>query len=532
MKNIITILAIIVVSKLTIAQVTLPQNPFENYGTPILRKPVEIDRNGVHQELTDPNEGNYPNNPPIDPQTDDERYVFWLHGLNGNIGSWIRSADASQNNVATNFAARKLKSVTVIDYTQDANVFGASQQVGEQIEDKRADQLAIGENPNSNFIIAHSQGGVVGRGLMHRDLCLNNTTPENLGYGGIVTFGTPNQGARILNNQLLFNTMATDMCSSLSAGPAAEISNKTILNLYIFSIQLGDILPVKDIVEKVCQTFLSNFVDLVKSSQLPNITEGYKVGAPDITSINNCTDADLVPLPKVAFYGIEPPEGLLLRTAAYFLKSPNEFNYFQANDDNFFKDAFMENKLKYDAAVAKWMLEYQNRKFYREKICSPWQFPPQWVFCSKARANEKKALEILNAYKQGQDWFNRLDDQYKTIIGAIDYTKTTKWYCECENVKTGAFTSTLITNPNDCPSSSSNGIVCEAVEYTTYTQIKKDSDGVVLAESAMNIPFATAPPRKMINSSHMQMRNDENTRTGLNAIYNGDVGFFFKTGTK
>ncbi len=157
------------------------------------------------------------------------------------------------------------------------------------------------------------------------------------------------------------------------------------------------------------------------------------------------------------------------------------------------------------------------------------------VACSTALLDTYKnrpPVEILNAYKQGQDWFNRLDDQYKTIIGAIDYTKTTKWYCECENVKTGAFTSTLITNPNDCPSSSSNGIVCEAVEYTTYTQIKKDSDGVVLAESAMNIPFATAPPRKMINSSHMQMRNDENTRTGLNAIYNGDVGFFFKTGTK
>lgn len=534
MKNLLSIFIFLCTSTFVNAQISSPPSNFDQYGNSIQKRQIEIDRNGTVIPLIDPNEGNYPNNPPVDPQTDNERYVFWLHGLNGNIGSWIRAADASANNVASNFQARKLKSVTVIDYTQDANILGAAQQVGEQIEDKRTDQISIGENPQNNFIIAHSQGGVVGRGLLYRDICLNNTSLENLGYGGIVTFGTPNQGARILNNKEMFNTMATDMCSSLTAGPAEEISQKTILNLIVFKLNIGDLLPVTDIIENICNSFLSNVVSLVIATETPNITEGYKVGATDINAINNCSSTDFVSMPKVAFYGQEPEDGLFLRTAGYFLKSPNVYDYFDANDDNFFTDAFKGNKMKYDAAVAKWNAEYLARKYTREKICSPFQFPPQWFFCQLARKSESNALKILNGYKKGQDWFNRLDDQYKTIIGAIDYTSITQWYCVCENVKTLATSSTPISGPSACPSSynATTHLLCEAQEETTFTQIKKISDGVVLAESAMNLPYATFAPQKLDNSSHMQMRNNEALRLGLKSLYDGGTDKFFKTEKK
>ena len=526
MKNILSIIAVLFVCHNINSQIILPENPFDSFGNPSIHKPIEINRNGTHHQDIDINEGNYPPNPPAGPETDGEKYVFWVHGLNGDIGSWIRAADASQNNVTNGFPARKLKSVSVIDYTQDANLYGAAQQLGEIIENKRSDQLALGEDPTQNFIIGHSQGGVVTRALLHRDLCLNHTPVENLGYGGIITFGSPNQGARILNNKHLFNDMSVDMCKSLGAGPAEELSQKTVADLFIFKINVGDIVPVKDIVDKICTSFVGNLVDLAVMNQTPNITQSYYVGAPDITNINNCSDQDLVSFPKVAFYGIEPPDGLLFRTAAYFLKSPNEFDYFQANDDDFLKNAFIENKFKYDAAVAKYQALIEVYKSLAKIYCLDIKDP---FICHVYYDLVTKSLRLLNAYKQGQDWFNRVDDQYKTIIGAIDYTKTTQWYCECENVKTGQFTSTPVAGPGDCPPSSKNGIVCSPVEYTIFSQIKKDSDGVVLSESAMNIPYATAPPRKMYNSSHMQMRNDDNTKKALLEIYDGDVGPAFFT---
>ncbi|HNE48623.1 MAG TPA: hypothetical protein PL173_10975 [Saprospiraceae bacterium] len=532
MKNILSIIAVLFVCHNINSQIILPENPFDSFGNPSIRKPIEINRNGTHHQDIDINEGNYPPYPPIDPETDGEKYVFWVHGLNGDIGSWIRAADASQNNVANGFPARKLKSVSMIDYTQDANLYGAAQQLGEIIENKRSDQLALGEDPTQNFIIGHSQGGIVTRALLHRDLCLNHTPVNNLGYGGIITFGSPNQGARILNNKHLFNDMSVDMCKSLGAGPAEELSQKTEADLFIFKINVGKIIPVKDIVDNICTSFVGNLVDLAVMNQTPNITQSYYVGAPDITNISNCSDQDLVSFPKVAFYGIEPPEGLLFRTGAYFLKSPNEFDYFQANDDYFLTNAFIENKKKYDAAVAKWEYYYFLAQVERIQYCKLPNVLLDWPMCLSAKKREMQTLKILNAYKQGQDWFNRVDDQYKTIIGAIDYTKTTQWYCECENVKTGQFTSTPVAGPGDCPPSSKNGIVCSPVEYTIFSQIKKDSDGVVLSESAMNIPYATAPPRKMYNSSHMQMRNDDNTKKALLEIYDGDVGPAYKTAKK
>ncbi len=507
-----------------------PIDNFNQFGNPILHKQIDIDRNTSPTILTDPNEGNYPNNPPVNPLTDNERYVFWVHGLNGDIGSWIRAADASQNNVAADFPARKLKSVTLIDYTQSANISGAAQQLGEVIESKREIQLALHEIPRQNFIIAHSQGGIVSRGLLYKDLCLNNTNPDSLGYGGLVTFGSPHQGARILNNKYMFSYMAADLCSSLTAGPALELQDKTIKKILGFEIKLGSVIPVATIVDSVCNTFLTNVVDLIIAAQTPNITKGYEAGATDITNINNCDQINLINMPKVAFFGEEPDTALFFRTAAYFLKSPNEYDYFKANDDFFLKDAFDQNKLKYDAAVAKFQAAYEHYKLLATLSCFPFPDPD---FCPLFLSLASKSLKLLNAYKNGQDWFGRVDDQYKTIIGAVQYNKSSQWYCECENVKTGQTSSTPISGPEDCPAKKINNYtVCSPIEIITFTQVKKISDGVVLAESAMNLPYATYPPQKLDNSSHMQMRNNEALRLGLIKLYDGGADKFFKTLTK
>lgn len=69
----------------------------------------------------------------------------------------------------------------------------------------------------------------------------------------------------------------------------------------------------------------------------------------------------------------------------------------------------------------------------------------------------------------------------------------------------------------------------------TFRWHHKDSDGVVLAESQMDIPQATYGNPEILllrNSTHMRARNDENTKKVLESVLNGDVGLFFETKKK
>jgi hypothetical protein len=66
----------------------------------------------------------------------------------------------------------------------------------------------------------------------------------------------------------------------------------------------------------------------------------------------------------------------------------------------------------------------------------------------------------------------------------------------------------------------------------------KESDGIVLAESAQDLPYATQlpvrlegyeiSPFKYSGSSHMQIRNDRALRDNLTKLLNGQYGEFFR----
>lgn len=77
-------------------------------------------------------------------------------------------------------------------------------------------------------------------------------------------------------------------------------------------------------------------------------------------------------------------------------------------------------------------------------------------------------------------------------------------------------------------------VICQIVSGVTYQPgwLEKPSDGVALAESAMDIPQHTSEPRPMPNSTHMSMRNDANTIWAMNLIFSGGVGDFFYTNPK
>ena len=67
-----------------------------------------------------------------------------------------------------------------------------------------------------------------------------------------------------------------------------------------------------------------------------------------------------------------------------------------------------------------------------------------------------------------------------------------------------------------------NCAIYESNYTVDFTQ--RESDGFILAESAMNAPGANYTPRKMDGSNHLQMKNDSNTKDAVKAIFEDGLG--------
>lgn len=466
-----------------------------------------------------------------------DRNVFWVHGLNGDIGSWADAATASEYNVAPGFPARKLKSITDIDYSQSNGLEEAGAQLGRIIEPYKQIQLLFGEDPERNFIIAHSQGGMVTRALTNLDYCVDFDPLKTLGYGGVVTYGTPHGGAQILNNKDMFADFAHDLCTNLTAGPAFDYAHKKLKFKVFglsFKIEAGKVLPIEEIAEKVCDFVGDVLIPGITFSETPRITQDYEVGSSYLNELNSpCENIDYRDLPKVALYGVENEDGLMLRTLKYFNLSVNDYDYFAANEDNDAIDQMNQNVAKYlshrvlhEQHLAIHKATYSSLKcdlaigrILNFAMCS---------FLDNAIAKSKAGIE---AWQKGLDWMMGSDDQYKIIIGALVYQTRTETWCRCTNRSTGEVTVQKL-NPGDlCLGDPGIPLVCNTYKKTFIDEIRKDSDGVVLAESASNYPDAQVQV-KMLNSSHMQMRNDDNTRFTLRTLYDGGYGKFFQTDEK
>ncbi|MCK5847394.1 MAG: hypothetical protein KAG84_08140, partial [Bacteroidales bacterium] len=147
-----------------------------------------------------------------------------------------------------------------------------------------------------------------------------------------------------------------------------------------------------------------------------------------------------------------------------------------------------------------------------------------------------------NAWNEGLVWFDaEADTQWKTAIGARSFTSTSSqmFRCECHDPNdpmNGYLTDDYI----DCLDE--NCAPISAGFITTYHISNKPNDGVVLNESAMNLPGHTHEPVKVMGelksdgswsgSSHMQIRNDKGLRDNMTNLLEGDYGKFFEMDNK
>jgi hypothetical protein len=278
-------------------------------------------------------------------------------------------------------------------------------------------------------------------------------------------------------------------------------------------------------------------VKYVIGAEIPKTAKGYEVNSPHINLLNSgCGEnPNLDSFPKVAFYGVEPESGLMLRNAQYFLTPPNEFQPFEANDDLTLINSFNENYKQYEAKVIEGTV-HLDEWLAKQKFCNddPWYYFLHLNFCDNVVPKRiDQARKFIAAYRKGVNWFGRFDDQYKVIIGALKYDVVQQWYCECRQQDGPGFSLNEVSGPDAyCPPNAY--WKCRLYQAPKYIAIKKASDGTVLAESAMNLPKATMNPVLLDNTSHMQARNNEAIRVALINLYDGKQinGKFFKTASK
>lgn len=481
--------------------------------------------------------------PPPGPFTnpDTSRFVFWTHGLGGNLLSWADVSAATEDYVpgwdTIGYSARKVRSRRPSLGGNDFDLHVTASYFREYAEAQTSAQDP--DHWKENIIIAHSQGGLVSRWL---DMVYDR--PENEGqkrYGGIVTFGSSHQGARIINNAVpdpvtgksLAIEMVEDACRNLGDGPIAE---KVESSFWL------DLLLNYDDVDRRVDTFCTNTLGqgiasiMFKDFTQP-ITQEYKVGAPEIGILNEHSASSN--LPKVAMYGIED-EPVLWRTMHYLQNNPNGEEYFDAVHDSLGVAYYEKNKAKYLGRFHAWnyigafhtwiMIDLAQGWINQNDFCNGLGLPNNCL----DNISQEDAITIRNAWRRGYWWWRDANDKFKIINGSTSFDTTTAMVCKCYSC------TPLQQGEEDCTEWSFWGEDCEALSLTfsycvnvpevSINKVEKPSDGIVLAESAGDYPGAK--PVLLQGSNHQQMRNDRNTKNELNKLWEGDHGLFFRTQPK
>jgi pimeloyl-ACP methyl ester carboxylesterase len=473
--------------------------------------------------------------PKGDPEVFDfegDRIIFWVHGLAGSSASWSRAAEATAIGGGPNhpdYPARE--AVNDLPTYTDFSMNNAAFSVNNAMWDNKGGYMTAGNVlPEHNIAIGHSQGGLVVRNV-DRIFPQNDKGPDFEPYrvapfGGMVTFGTPHQGAQILNN-VDFNgpdmarKFAVKTCNDLGAGPLQEKLNTVDLGkLKIFNgIARNALSGVGgQLLQQTCDVLGNGLIPIFFDDFTSGITEDYKVGAPALDALNNFSSD----IPKVGFYGVEA-EPVMWRNSFYIgVEEPNNFTPFDANNDDALVDQSNAMNMHYLAKFLHWQAE----EAYFSKLVR--RYCGLNINCSKWRKRRAEARRVRDAYLRGVNWFNTANDEYKKIIGALETQTTSQHYCECVDFTTNETTQTPINDPSDCEPVLNNVQFCYPITETTVELIEKPSDGVVIAESAGNFPGASNNV-KLAGSNHQQMRNDKNLKSKLNELFNGRLDQFFKT---
>jgi hypothetical protein len=482
--------------------------------------------------------------PPPNPISD-LRGIYWVHGLGGDVNSWGNVRTATDDG-GPGYPARKTVGLLMTYATSGLETAGSDLNDNIILKDGALHARGVTDFSN-NFIIGHSQGGIVSRWA---DYELQNDPPSARRFYGLVTFGSPHGGAQVVNsrNDGLIGEMAEDACKAVLN---AELALKLFKGKEIVSLFL-DLQNFTVTVDNLCDN-VPDVMPFVLGKLFTGASDGYAVGAGPLGELNGYSSS----IHKAAFFGAEyakPAEDptdtrftskqLLWRTLGSPPEEVSNAPVFTANEDQARVD--WANKL---------MVEYQAE--YEDAVedvegwnaagipCNPFMWLTHPVLCAIAEVTYNDDRERRDIFHDAWRWSQGVDAQWKVIIGAKE-TLEVGGTCECLS----ALCDEDVISPGEVcdpilPPGISNAAECQAyalanpaeVElcewYTRYETFVRESDGVVTANSASG--YDGTPTLRLDFANHFQLRNSEQTRDALLMLFGGadsSIDKWFATGIK
>lgn len=468
--------------------------------------------------------------PPVDPNADPEnnendRVVFWVHGYQGDNLAFSKVAPFVD---------------TTYEVLSDMLYYGANQaslaesagRVRTEISNQVHFQPA---NSERNFVIAHSLGGLVVRtvGQMPRDSMDSDGNPVP-SFNGFITFGTPHYGVAAANTLVdtpeLLEDFIDDACKALVPGPLNEALTDKLgeAGRLLAMFNAVDIATVLLCPELVAPGVVNIAMRLFATGIESELTTVAAASIPPMQTQHNAV-----------FYGIEDgaDDGSLTpRFLGSLLpgSAPSTYDPFQAGASDEVGIAEVAQALEFYAEKLNY---WENQSVHWTSIF----IPPVALFgLPRYRTRIREINLFQERYRKGVNWFPTLDPSWQNLIGATSVELTTETIeCQCAVFRDGQLLyEEVLPFPEtggDCssyPQPAQGWRICdERRTYTTRFE-RTPSDGFILAESAMDAPGRTPAyvPRLMPGSGHMQMRNDENMRDAVEAIFkNGLDANYFKT---
>ena len=499
-----------------------------------------------------------PTNSEVGPRdTFENRLVFFVPGFGGVRDRWTRAAEATEIGAGSNFPGRQCNA-SLIEYVQNGTLFSGVNEVADAIRILSNGHDQTTEEKMGNFLIGHSQGGIVANDLAYYDTCDDSPQAPGL-YGGIVTVNSSLNGAEIMRSRNVgdIEDLANRVCNVFIEDLLANVPDLILRFLPIDDqgniSNSGDLANLCDLL----RTDYSDSGEIERKSLLnmlfgglsQNIGNDYLPGAAVINAINECPRSGIQ---KIAIYGIEPytqvPGSIFLnpifyRTVQHFFEDVNKENFGEANDDSKLAQKATASAIK---ALLQSILDgnkaedWFNRYIYLISINRP-------VLAAIALKRHKEFLERKRRHFAVFQLYHDINDEWMLIIGAKgqDHQSVqtgTNHYCSCL-INTGTDIRTIrvpVNSQSEC--THPDAISCNYSSFPDYTLVttffEKESDGVVLAESAKHmtgddvLSIRQSVPDFINNeidtgSSHMQARNDRNLRYMLRELYDGNLGGWF-----
>jgi|GEM_PF-3602626 len=463
------------------------------------------------------------------------RTIYWVHGLGGSSESWAEAATATDlggripPSTVINFPARKTASY-IPSYIQTSLDVAASDLVTTMDNLNPANENDL----TYDFIIAHSQGGIVSRYADYLTETVGFPTKERRFYG-IVTFDSPNGGAQIINSRDagLISQLASDACSAVLTGPVANLfSNAPYIGFFI------DPTGAYNTISSLCSVAGGTVLPFLLRNLAVGTTNGFSVGAPELGAINNYGNPTIH---RAAIEGVEysaasgdvpaNPKQLLWRTM-YSFQNSSTGPEFSNNTDQAWVTAMNNLRIDYEVQYNfELSIVNQLKALGYPKDCK-WCFLPPTGFsylCLYDCILKNNLYDVHEANRvalaKAIDWMDDSDDQWKIIIGALDFVPNTNGYCTCVDENGVTSITENVNSQAECSLLGNNGGINEYPYciWAPYQDVPvyKASDGIVTQES--QAAWVT-PSYRMDQTNHFQARNSRQTALALLSVFQGENG--------